>query len=116
MANSYKFFPKKPKKGAKPGDKNPNQNLECSSFVIKRVTGKDEDLATQYAEAKGKPGLFVEELIKISVTEYNDAPVPPMWPDFDQLDSATRSAISKAFSKVNSIEDVDFLDDPVPME
>ena len=90
---------------------------KCSiqSFAIRETTGKDEDVAALITKAKGGAASMLEEIVRLSITKVDDAPVNtdgvPLGA-YDEWSSRTRTFILNAYKALNGInqaEGEDFL-------
>ena len=80
--------------------------MSIKSFHIREVTGEDEQVAALAAEAKGKSTSMLQELVRLSISQVEDAPVDAgTFTAFDKWSSRTRTAVMNAFKAINGMDD-----------
>jgi len=85
---------------------------EIKSFSMREVDGRDEEVATNSAKARGGSATTQEELVRLSVVAVNDVNVEHPYLAFDTWNSRARSFSLKAFNELNGMskeEEADFL-------
>lgn len=80
-----------------------------TEFTLRETDGKDEEYAAERAKAVG--GSVTEELIRVSITAVNGAPVSQPYLMLGAWNSKARTRLARAFQELNSAseaEDKDF--------
>jgi hypothetical protein len=86
-------------KNVRVGDK------KLDSFVIREVDGRDEEISSGWAKAKGGTATATEELIRISIVEVNGETVKQPYLAFDTFNSRARHFVLVAFRSLNGATD-----------
>ena len=80
------------------------RRCNIKEFGLREVTGLDEEQAALSAKAKGGAASVREELVRLSITEYDGKKVTPEDPvPFDSWNTRTRTFVASAFDQLNGI-------------
>lgn len=87
------------------------KNCSIKNFVLRELTGEDEENAQNMALSKGKENSgVIEESVRLSLVYVDDKKIEQPYAELDLWNSRTRAFIVNAWKQVNAIENKE-LDD-----
>jgi len=82
-----------------------SNGTKLTSFTLREVDGRDEELAANTAKTKGGSVTTTEELVRYSITHVNDEPIKQPYLQFDLWTSRARGFLLQAFREVNGFKE-----------
>jgi hypothetical protein len=83
------------------------KGCDIETITIRETTGKDEAQAALNSRAKGKHGVFVDEMIRLSIAKVDGKEVEQPFNDIEEWSSKTRAWVLKGYFKVNGTTEED---------